>query len=294
MWRNRYDVEGQLTNVRGWTDTLTTQGTYKSVEDWGGALLGGEEVVVVFDETMGLFDDEVYGGEGDPLGRLKGGETYRVVYGGGETRTEGYDQATGAVSVSKDENLGIGNGILVVWGETLSFNGKGELRDGNGDLVGHLTTEGASSRTGWVIEGDADRDGVEDVGETWTVEAQRTRTHTASVYAVVRGQGVVLGSKTESYACDGGGVAITDSLAHGYNRSETIVRNQYDVEGQLVGATGETKGRSNVEVKTPKRVGGVIVGDANGNGFEEDNEKGNWEYTWKDQGRRRRRRTCLW
>ncbi|MBK8576606.1 MAG: hypothetical protein IPN90_13335 [Elusimicrobia bacterium] len=32
---NRYDVEGQLTNVRGWTDTLTTQGTYKSVEDWG-------------------------------------------------------------------------------------------------------------------------------------------------------------------------------------------------------------------------------------------------------------------
>ncbi|MBK8574928.1 MAG: hypothetical protein IPN90_04330 [Elusimicrobia bacterium] len=58
--------------------------------------------------------------------------------------------------------------------------------------MGHLTTEGTSSRTGWVIEGDADRDGVEDVGETWTVEAQRTVSTTENDYVVIGGQALVV------------------------------------------------------------------------------------------------------
>ena len=235
---------------------------------------------MVFDEMSGV--DEVYRGVGDPLGRLKGGETYRVVYGGGETTTEGYDQERGTDSSSVDSNLGIGNGNLVLWGETLRFNGKGELRDGNGDLVGHLTTEGTSSRTGWVIEGDADRDGVEDVGETWTVEAQRTVSTTENDYVVIGGQALVVRSETESYACDGNGVAIKDSMAHGYNRSVTTVKNTYTKDGQLERVEGGATGWANVEVKTPRRVAGVIEGDVGNDGFMGDGES--WAYEWVDQG----------
>ncbi|MBK8576603.1 MAG: hypothetical protein IPN90_13320 [Elusimicrobia bacterium] len=133
---NQYNVDGQLIGARGWTETLSTQGAFRSVDDWRGALLGGEEVVVVFDETGDKFDDEVYGGVGDPLGRLKGGETYRVVYGGGRTRTMGHDQATGQEGMEDEENGMIDGGRLVLWGEAFEVSEGGEVQRQCGAIGG--------------------------------------------------------------------------------------------------------------------------------------------------------------
>ncbi|MBK8576614.1 MAG: hypothetical protein IPN90_13375 [Elusimicrobia bacterium] len=63
-----------------------------------------------------------------------------------------------------------------------------------------------------------------------------TETETRNVYAVVRGQAVVLMSVTESWSAGSDGRRIEDITAHGYSHSVTTVVNQYNVDGQLIGA----------------------------------------------------------
>ncbi|MBK8576608.1 MAG: hypothetical protein IPN90_13345 [Elusimicrobia bacterium] len=245
-----------------------------------GALLGGEEVGVVFDETGDKFDDEVYGGVGDPMGRLKGGETYRVVYGGGRTRTMGHDQATGQEGMEDEENGMIDGGRLVLWGEAFEVSEGGEVRDSVGRLVGHLSSGTGSNETGWVIVGDANRNGVQETGEVWETEAQRTWSRTENLYAVIVGQAVVTRSETTSYACDDAGTAMKDKTLHGYNKTVMTLENRYNEKGQLEGVTGGSVGESNVKVKSPVWVGDAISGD-DGDGFKEDGEP--WVYEWVDQ-----------
>ncbi|MBK8574923.1 MAG: hypothetical protein IPN90_04305 [Elusimicrobia bacterium] len=87
---------------------------------------------------------------------------------------------------------------------------------------------------------------------------QLTETETRNVYAVVRGQAVVLMSVTESWSAGSDGQRIVDSSVHGYSYSKTRVVNQYNEKGQLIGATGTTAGEQNSEVWTDIDQNGTI------------------------------------
>ena len=73
---------------------------------------------------------------------------------------------------------------------------------------------------------------------------QLTETETRNVYAVVRGQAVVLMSVTESWSAGSDGQRIVNEEAHGYSYSKTTVVNQYNVDGQMIGATGRTESKT--------------------------------------------------
>ncbi|MBK8576613.1 MAG: hypothetical protein IPN90_13370 [Elusimicrobia bacterium] len=77
-----------------------------------------------------------------------------------------------------------------------------------------------------------------------------------SRYGVLGGQALVVKSFTRSWVVGGNGVVL-GADEHGYNLSETTMRNYYTGEGQLEGAAGWTVGVSNAKVLKDSRVNGV-------------------------------------
>ncbi|TAN45377.1 MAG: hypothetical protein EPN22_03065 [Nitrospirae bacterium] len=108
--------------------------------NWVEHIKSGRQFRVVFDVAPKKFQDTDRMGGTDPMGTIKGGETYSVVYNGynGWTAT-GYNKGTGGPG-SWTYQPGIPeNHELDIWGRIFKFSDNGEVFDIQHGLVGHLT-----------------------------------------------------------------------------------------------------------------------------------------------------------
>jgi hypothetical protein len=102
---------------------------------------------VVFDKTKDKFDDSEFKGvELDPLGTIKGGETYVVRYADGQFSCTGYNQYYARVGTWTYSNGSPFDSELSLWGGIFVFDGKGNVYFEEYGLVGHL-----EKQTSWQV-----------------------------------------------------------------------------------------------------------------------------------------------
>jgi hypothetical protein len=115
----------------------------------------------------------------------------------------------------------------------------GRLVGAVGDSFGTTTTK---------FWNDADADGVVDNGEMLD---QVTHAETSNVFRIIRGQAVLLESRSNS--------SITTAL--GESRTASWTRNRYDAAGRLVSATGGATGTSTTQFWNDNDMDGAVDAD---------------------------------
>ncbi|MBW2737219.1 MAG: hypothetical protein JRH20_32980 [Deltaproteobacteria bacterium] len=95
---------------------------------------------VVLDLTHNKFDDSVYTGNWrtDPMGNLKGGETYSVYFKNNSYTCKGFNQGARKIVSGKYSNANPADNLISLWGFPCVFDGKGRLYDPKYGLIGHL------------------------------------------------------------------------------------------------------------------------------------------------------------
>jgi len=119
--------------------TPERQDGFRTVTDWIAYISSGHPFQVTFDAIGSKFDDSTYSGDlmTDPMGTLKGGETYRVEYKNGKFECTGFNQGTG--SVGTWAYMGdLEDGLISLWGRLFNFDGKGRVWDQDFGIVGHM------------------------------------------------------------------------------------------------------------------------------------------------------------
>jgi len=109
---------------------------------WIEYIRSGRPFKVVFDKTYDKFDDSGYTGswETDPMGNLKGGESYVVVYKDGKFKCKGYNERTGKIETFVYSNADPRDNQISLWGRVYAFDGKGNVYDRDYGLVGKLVS----------------------------------------------------------------------------------------------------------------------------------------------------------
>ncbi len=107
---------------------------------WLQYIKSGRDFKVVFDKTADKFNDSRYTGDyrTDPMGTIKGGETYAIIYKNGSFAATGYNQGTGQVGTWAYSNARPENNQFSLWGRIYKFDEKGNVYDSKYGLVGHL------------------------------------------------------------------------------------------------------------------------------------------------------------
>lgn len=107
--------------------------------DWIAVVQSGRPFKVVFDVAPQKFDDDGWIGEKDPMGTLKGGETYSVIYDAAKGwSVEGFNESTGAPGNWKYTGFSPEDQQMNLWGRVFAFSRNGEVFDRDYGLVGHL------------------------------------------------------------------------------------------------------------------------------------------------------------
>jgi hypothetical protein len=170
--------------------------------------------------------------------------TYRVIVGQAQvvkSVTTSYAATVSNGVFTKNTDTGAHGYSRSVTTVDYSFNEKGQLMGAIGSTTGDQNSE---------VWTDTNRNGVVDAGE---MVDQPTTFSVENIYRVIVGQAQVVKSVTTSYAAtvsNGVFTKITDTGAHGYSRSVTIVNYSFNDKGQLVKAVGSTTGDQNSEVWT--------------------------------------------
>jgi hypothetical protein len=241
--KNDANANGVKDSGEAWEYTSTPQLSEFVVTNLYGLVLGQAQVMKSVTETWAMKDGQRITDEG----------------------THGYNHTTATVSYT--------------------FNALGQLVGARGGTVGRSNSEVLTVKRNadGTIKNDRNKDGFRDSGENWefTTTDQTTDFVATNTYLVILGQAQVVKSVTESWAMKDG-ARITDEGSFGYNHTTATVNYTFNAVGQLIGATGETVGRSNGEVLTVVRNGdGSIKNDADKDGFKDAGEK--WEFTTTDQ-----------
>jgi hypothetical protein len=145
----------------------------------------------------------------------------------------------------------------------------------------------ASDVLDWQLEAETAKEAeateatIQGTGQAWTAEVQRTLSKTKNSYAIIRGQAVIMGSMTVTYAVGSDGQKIPPS-GSGHSESVTVTTYRYNSKAQLVGAEGRTTGAQTRSVNSvDMNEDNSIKGDTNQNGKEDDGEQ--WTYHQVDQ-----------
>jgi hypothetical protein len=105
------------------------------------AIASGRPFAVVFD--LARFDDSGYAGsyKTDPMGTLKAGESYRVVYRDGRFSCTGLSEHAGSVITSEEGGADPRDGLVSLWGRVYAIDGRGLVWDPEYGIVGHVGAE---------------------------------------------------------------------------------------------------------------------------------------------------------
>lgn len=105
------------------------------------AIASGRPFVVAFD--LARFDDAGYSGsyETDPMGTLKAGESYRVVYRDGRFSCTGLNEHVGGVVTAEEGGADPRDGLVSLWGRVYAIDGRGIVWDPEHGIVGHVRVE---------------------------------------------------------------------------------------------------------------------------------------------------------
>ncbi len=110
----------------------------KVEETWIDTIRSGRPFQVVFDATAGKFNDNGWQGDRDPMGTLKGGETYTVVYRAPSWTVTGFNEGSNARGTWTYDGQTPEAFQLNLWGRGFVFSRNGEVFDFDYGLVGHL------------------------------------------------------------------------------------------------------------------------------------------------------------
>jgi len=105
---------------------------------WKELILSHKKFLVKFDNTSDKFDDSRYSGANDPMGTLKGGETYSVIYTSMGFTCTGFNQGTGSVGTWTYSNANPSEMKISLWGRVYEFTESGDVLDIQYGHVGHL------------------------------------------------------------------------------------------------------------------------------------------------------------
>jgi|GEM_PF-1347914 len=121
-------------------EPLSATARPNSLAGWIRHIQSGALFIVVFDKTAGKFDDSFYSGDWrtDPMGSLKGGETYRIRYSNGRFTCPGYNQQKGGQMTHTDGGAKPEDGVISLWGRIYNFDASGNVWDPDYGIVGHL------------------------------------------------------------------------------------------------------------------------------------------------------------
>ncbi len=127
---------------QGWTSSGVEIFAPKDIpvsNAWADYIYGGNTFYVIFDTTS--FDDSGWIGASDPMGTLKGGETYTVQYNSSSTNwsVTGLNEGSGAVITFGYKTINPKDNKLNLWGRVYSFTADGVVIDGTYGPVGHLS-----------------------------------------------------------------------------------------------------------------------------------------------------------
>jgi len=117
--------------------------------EWIKYIQSGRPFFVVFDKTKDKFDDSTYTGDwrSDPMGTLKGGETYQGVYKNGNFTCRGFHQHKNKVYSTSSGGINPDDGRISLWGRTYVFDGLGIVWDQTYGIVGHLAIQAEDPTT---------------------------------------------------------------------------------------------------------------------------------------------------
>ena len=118
---------------------LVTAGTAAKVA-WAEIIRSGKPFKVFFDAATTKFNDEGWLGANDPMGTLKGGETYTVQLNPStqEWKVTGFNEGTGGVGTWTYQGASPDNCQLNLWGRIYLFTPEGRVIDQDYGWVGHL------------------------------------------------------------------------------------------------------------------------------------------------------------
>ncbi|MFH0927911.1 MAG: hypothetical protein V1821_00375 [bacterium] len=132
----------KLTSLRTEADAIKNLiSKLKGQEDTALAnyIASGKTFKVVFDVAPSVFDDSAWLEAKDPMGTLKGGETYTVTYNASSGwRVTGFNEASGRAGTWTYRFGEPKNFQLDLWGRVYSFDSAGSVFDPDFGLVGHI------------------------------------------------------------------------------------------------------------------------------------------------------------
>jgi hypothetical protein len=110
------------------------------IAPWAEIIRSGKPFKVVFDVAPTKFNDEGWLGANDPMGTLKGGETYTVQLNPStqEWKVTGFNEGTGGVGTWTYQGASPDNCQLNLWGRVYLFTPEGKVIDQDYGWVGHL------------------------------------------------------------------------------------------------------------------------------------------------------------
>ena len=131
--------DGQLAYSKTPYKLLVTAGAAVTAS-WAEIIRSGKPFKVVFDVAPSKFNDEGWLGANDPMGTLKGGETYTAQMNPAtqEWRVTGFNEGTGGMGTWTYKGASPDNCQINLWGRVYLFTPEGKVIDQDYGWVGHL------------------------------------------------------------------------------------------------------------------------------------------------------------
>ncbi|MBN1585208.1 hypothetical protein JW899_02455 [Candidatus Uhrbacteria bacterium] len=130
-------IRSEVEELKGMVAELKAEGESR----WPELIRSGKRFLAVFDVSHRQFDDSAWTGDWrtDPMGTIRGGETYTLKYSKDGWSATGINEGTGKVGTWTYRYGDPDAYQLDIWGRIYEFDAEGNVYDPDFGLVGHLS-----------------------------------------------------------------------------------------------------------------------------------------------------------